>query len=53
MAFRSTWEKQKTLHPVETWTRDTATQFVAELEPIVEEVNSIYSAAKKRALDGD
>jgi len=53
MAFSSSWEKQMKLHPVANWNRETAEQFVAQLEPIVEKVNNIYATAKARSLSDD
>jgi hypothetical protein len=49
MAFRTAWDKHGMRHPIQQWTRETAMQFVSELEPIIEEVNEIYAMAKTRA----
>lgn len=46
VAFRSEFKKQLTRSPIEQWEHTTLEQFVAQVEPYVEELNSIYGNAK-------
>ncbi len=50
MAFGSLWDKQEKHHPVSQWAQETAEAFVAQMEPVIEKVNTIYAQAKERAL---
>ncbi len=50
MAFGSLWDKQEKHHPVSAWTPETAEAFVAQMEPVIEKVNTIYALAKEKAL---
>ncbi len=49
-AFSTLWNKQEKHHPVTEWTPETAENFVAQMEPVIEKVNTIYAQAKERAL---
>jgi len=45
-SFRDLWEKQMQANPVSQWSRETAEQFVDEMTPHVERINSIYQQAR-------
>ncbi len=49
-SFSALFEKQMQQHPVDQWAPQTAGQFVAQMEPIIEKVNGIYAKAKERSL---
>ena len=38
--------------PITAWPQETARQFVAQIEPMIERINTIYAQAKARALLG-
>jgi hypothetical protein len=46
--FNAEWEKQLSRRPLEEWDQPEVEQFVAQLEPVVENVNGIYATAKAR-----
>lgn len=45
-SFRAEWKKQLTRSPLNVWDRPTLEQFVCQIQPVVDELTSIYAKAK-------